>query len=430
MSVDNYLKLWFVTVFLLNTSDCLGDSRPSLGVNMMSSVSVRQVVADEIQRVRDLAADATGMYSDYVKQTPAIECFLKSNMPKAGLSVVALDSAGSYSKSEGLIGDVILAVDGKFVGNEELFNNWFKIAKSGVVYEFEIRRFDERISRWRPQTLNVKLEQSVQPKAEVKPKEKTKLSGFDTGSNLHYSFDVAGGTLSVFVDCSVIYLPSDGDDTYFSFIRHRFTDASGNEQRDVEGFYSIDGKASRIKIDSDNKDILRVRKHPSLGTELTFTKEGKVNLTIELGENTFHIPMSVIRINLEIGDRGAAVVERLGIPDQSETIFTSWPDVETHDNIIYAPEAGRVILAKHLKYARHPNLVVSIVDSAVYRIRGCYDPKPEPVLEEEQKKLIEELGYSDDELESLGLIKVSEPTKIEKIEDVYERIDSEKSFAR
>ena len=188
--------------------------------------------------------------------------------------------------------------------------------------------------------------------------------------------DTAGGKLAVCVDSPVFYVTKSQKATYYRSVMHAFRDSDGKVHRDTEGFYPVNGAAVEIKLSSDTPDILEVGKVTKLGigNDLTIKKEGNAKIKIEFGNDSFTVPIKVVKLDIAEGyiakgDNGADVVRKFGLPDEEKNIFVSYPHTESRDNIIYSTDArSGSRSAKHWKYKKYPYLVISIVNGKVYKI--------------------------------------------------------------
>lgn len=190
-------------------------------------------------------------------------------------------------------------------------------------------------------------------------------------------FDVADGKLAISLASPIFYLPKSGTATYYDAVYHAF--AKGRKvHRDKEGFYPVGDNAEEIKISSSDPDTATIDRKPSLGIGhiLSFNKQGTANLKIEFATKVFLIEIRAVAIDINLGDDGADVVRKLGLPEKERRVYVRWPNTEQYDNIIYNPSASQSsISAQHWQYNKYPYLVISIVNGKVHRISSSHEGK-------------------------------------------------------
>lgn len=186
------------------------------------------------------------------------------------------------------------------------------------------------------------------------------------------------GPLQVQTDEEVVYIPKNGNETRWEFIRIEF-----QGQQSTEGFFNLNGRAARLNITSSDPTRLRIdligeeaylSKIPvtsQLGEQYTFLKEGEVVIVVTVGPYSRYRLVKIVEIPFPTDEPSSEVVKVMGLPDSKKTFFVSWPDLEEIDGIIYDPGPGGAASGEHWRYRRFPGLVISIMNGSVYKIASC-----------------------------------------------------------
>jgi len=159
----------------------------------------------------------------------------------------------------------------------------------------------------------------------------------------------------------IVYIPDNGSSCYNKFVEVTFDNAPP-----TEGFFNIDGKATKYSIDSSNNDILEIEYDATIRQFLyTFKKEGEVSIKVSAGNNIIEKKILVQKIPLCVGDPSDKAIEELGFPDESRTIEVSveWPKSGFVEGIYYDTDASKGIqyrTAKHLRFKSYPSLLIPV----------------------------------------------------------------------
>lgn len=295
---------------------------------------------------------------------------IKTKCPvRTGVVVTDVEFGGSAYAAGIVAGDVISRIDHHQIGKANAISDWAVKATVGKTYKFTVyRQVDDNWEKLTP-TVTVKSQSDKRDLADPAKQLFDELGKKPKVVDERNTFDVGGGKLKLNLHSPVVYLPAKGEKQLFTFLTHAYRDDHGRMQRDKEGFYSIGGKAEEISFTSDDPKLLDIKHDGTLGTILVAKEAGAANIVVTLAGTECKVPLKIERLEIDEGDESKAAVKAYGLPDKEEMHYTSWPKTETHDGIIYSPEAGqRIIAAKQWHYNKFPHLVVSIVDGKVYRI--------------------------------------------------------------
>ena len=131
-----------------------------------------------------------------------------------------------------------------------------------------------------------------------------------------------------------------------------------------------------------------------------FKNPGQTNVRFTLAGKTVSIPITVVQLpfrsagGLDSGvrrrlrpnadrPRGPSpaddVVRLIGLPDEKEKHFISWPESATIDGIYYGSSDPRwSISTEHWKFNKYPGAVIAIVANRVHAVATYADERQEP----------------------------------------------------
>ena len=243
--------------------------------------------------------------------------------------VVHVLAGGPADKAGLKRGDAITEIDNKKITDEETYRQCIGLAKENKKTRFLVYRLDRNFKpqrtkanpnptphpEWVKRTCFVQLEFVEESQLEVYRKELTAgatpfslneisvkpivVAASPTVPPLppderHLECD--GGHLIARVEAYKIYLPSSGDVIQHRFLEHSFQETGKSKQSDTAGFYTVKGKATELKIESGDAQLLALRKDPKFGLEFTFRSAGKVPLIFKLDD----LALGICNIGLPI----------------------------------------------------------------------------------------------------------------------------------
>jgi hypothetical protein len=280
-------------------------------------------------------------------------------------------------------GDVITKIDATPINSEDDFLRWLDHARKGRTYRVTgYRQVRER--RWTKITLSLKYRGGDSHDLTYARTDSVTDGLGDRPQNVYYRFPsrvkrfaVGGGELRVEIGSPIVYIGSRIQHRRFKFVSHWFRPSNGTVEEPDEGFYRVNKKAEEVTFESDNPKLFDLGRDDKYGQFAVFKEAGKANLVVHFLEQSFSIPIEVVRLPFDEGDESRGVVKALGLPDVEKEHTCTYPDSAVIDGIYYGPDAGeQVITAKHWVYLSHRFLVISIANGQVYSI-ASHDPPDE-----------------------------------------------------
>ncbi len=176
---------------------------------------------------------------------------------------------------------------------------------------------------------------------------------------------------------STVYVSTNGDSNeglgpFFNVGYMR----SGVIAEPAAGFVPVDGKPEKVIFSSSNPSIVTVNESGNA----SFKAGGNVTVTVKVASERIRIPIKVVEVPVYAGrysDQATSaeeVIKLLGMPDEKEEHYVSWPDTELIDGIFYSADPGRITVTEHWKYKKYPGAVIAIVYGKVSAV-GTYPTK-------------------------------------------------------
>lgn len=178
------------------------------------------------------------------------------------------------------------------------------------------------------------------------------------------------GELRIRYDWPRVFLLKGGVSYSLGFLNISYREA-GNYQALTGGYIKVGGQATRIAVASSNSSVLEIEQDERpAGTGYTFHFKvaGITNIQVKIGQDSIVlIPIEVVALKVSAGDSIQKLIDEYGLPEAKETVFASWPESKSQDDIFYKPSPGQgTIAAQHWKMKDLAPCVVSIVDNKVY----------------------------------------------------------------
>ncbi len=167
----------------------------------------------------------------------------------------------------------------------------------------------------------------------------------------------------------VVYLLKEDKQAIFFGLASVSLKRDGRIAEYVGGVFKVNDKPVEVRMLSES-NTLRAEKTGDLGTQYTFTKEGLEQIVVRVGDQSFKIPIPVQRLDFRSGDPAKVLIEKYGFPTSRKKIFVSWPDLETHDDVIYNPDAGSPDSVEHWKFEKLPHAVFVIRSERVAAVHS------------------------------------------------------------
>ena len=190
---------------------------------------------------------------------------------------------------------------------------------------------------------------------------------------------IGKGQLRIDFDSSVVYLlaPKDANTDYKPHIAFRFLSICYKEGEEIhhptEGFLQIGGKAKKLALISDGKEVLTIDTgHENLerwGAYYVFKKPGNANVCISVAGHSIKIPIRVVQLPITEGMPAADLIERLGMPDSKD----------------FAEEAATTLW----RYKQFPSAAIKIHKRKVVGVETA----PERSFEEKREQMKEKFEW-------------------------------------
>jgi hypothetical protein len=216
--------------------------------------------------------------------------------------------------------------------------------------------------------------------AALKAKLDTVLSAHDMGFGTIER--VGSGELLVAWKFSTVYVAANASDimsnhpSYGVFFFTAYREPAGEFTEPAAGFFRVDGKPQRVGFHSEDEKVVHVYEDGSAG----FPGGGKTNVVVSLAGESVKVPVTVVQLPVNsgrylTGSPAEDVIRLMGLPDEKQKHYVSWPDSEIIDGIYYGSSDPRWgIATEHWKYRKYPGAVIAIVANRVYAV-GTYAPE-------------------------------------------------------
>lgn len=190
-----------------------------------------------------------------------------------------------------------------------------------------------------------------------------------------FTAEIGDGVLLVAkVSSAIVWLPSSAPVSQYGFCHitlarddKELLDREGFLATIKNGFIDINGKPVRASIESasENLEFQENEEHHHL---YRFKRSGKAAIRINLGSKSFLVPIDVKDAPFAEGEtKMSQLIDKLGYPQSTERIFVSWPKLETHDGVIYNPDAGAPISREHHRFDEFPDAVFCVDKGGILR---------------------------------------------------------------
>lgn len=156
----------------------------------------------------------------------------------------------------------------------------------------------------------------------------------------------------------------------------------------VEGYFEVDGKPVKYRIDSTDSDVVKVYNlgetkegdddpvTTELGEFFEFKTGGEIELVVKLGESESRCKLTVVELPFNSFPEASPaedVIKAWGLPSQKSRAGVSWPRTAVIDGIYYSAQPGGAVLREHWFYEKHPGLAISVGSGKVMDI-GSFRP--------------------------------------------------------
>lgn len=183
-----------------------------------------------------------------------------------------------------------------------------------------------------------------------------------------YYADCASGTVHLHIDSPTVYLLKGHEENYFRFATFGLK-RNGVQVEASADQLNIDGRAVAYSF-SEASNSIKIEPSGDLGYRYTFSKPGRFHISANIGAESITVPVEVVQLAYSLGDPASAIIKDIGFPTSKKKIFVDWPDLETHDGIIYNPDAGHADILEHWRFDRLPNAVFAIRDEKIVEIHS------------------------------------------------------------
>jgi hypothetical protein len=178
------------------------------------------------------------------------------------------------------------------------------------------------------------------------------------------------GEVRIRYDWPRVFLLKGGVSYSLGFLNISYREA-GSHQSLTGGYIKVGGQATKIAVASSNSSVLEIEQDERpAGTGYTFhfKADGTTHIQVKIGQDSIVlIPIEVVALKVSAGDSIQELIDEYGLPETKETVFASWPESKTQDDIFYKPSARQgTIAAQHWKMKDLAPCVVSIVDNKVH----------------------------------------------------------------
>ncbi len=132
------------------------------------------------------------------------------------------------------------------------------------------------------------------------------------------------------------------------------------------GFIPVNGNPQKIEITSSDESVVKVYDDGSA----SFQSAGKVRITVRVAGESVLVPIAVVQLPLNAArfpnnaTSAEEVIRLLGMPDEKNQHYFSWPDSKEVDGIFYSPSVDGGISTEHWKYKKYPGMAIAIVGRA------------------------------------------------------------------
>ena len=176
------------------------------------------------------------------------------------------------------------------------------------------------------------------------------------------------GEVQLAIETPTVYLLRGEPALFFRFLT--FDLKRNNQQVDVSaGFLDVDGDAVPYSFTS-NSETIEIEAKGDVGRAYTFKQPGKFHLIANVGEEAIAVPVEVVQLDFAKMAPAGELIKSLGFPTSKKKIFVGWPDLETHDGIIYNPDAGRPENLEHWRFEKLPNAVFAIKHNVIIELNS------------------------------------------------------------
>ena len=204
---------------------------------------------------------------------------------------------------------------------------------------------------------------------------------------------VGEGWLTVQYESCVLYLLDNKDGTYYRggselhlSIHH---EVNGQQVFDKDGWFQVFGKPHKLQISSNNPDVLAIdpitQKLNFVPTTLYPKRPGYAVVTVSLAAKSIKIPIWVVPLTVAFNESSDAVIQRLGMPDDTLSAFALWPNTESVHNLVYYDNADHSDnSATHWKYDRFPGAVLAVRLGKVVNVSTTSPEYPWPKVQRQR----------------------------------------------
>ena len=239
-------------------------------------------------------------------------------------------------------------------------------------------------------------------KAREEAKAKARLEALVDSIESPVTLKVGDGELRVQFQLTTLYIPGNPHETrlgYEGFFFVTYQTSGGSVQnKPVEGYFRVNGKAEKLTVRSSDKKVLAgnrfrpweekpegkeqlsrdLRYSDDYGLNLVAVGPGVASITVTMAGQSVSIPMRVVQLPISGLKLGRAahtkdeVIEILGLPDERVERYLAWPDSATVDGIFYSaadhPRYG--VSIEHWKYDKYPGAVVAFRGDKIHDVRS------------------------------------------------------------
>jgi hypothetical protein len=161
------------------------------------------------------------------------------------------------------------------------------------------------------------------------------------------------------------YNPSFFTDKIFQILL--YSDNSGYGHKDTKGFYSINGKAEKLKLTPTKDSNTTIDYHHTEDSWYVYNLgSNDIEFNFSIAGKNKKIILDVIKLPLTEGASTDELIQTLGLPTSKKEKYASWPCTEFVNGIRYEPIAGQGGIAiKQWFYDKYPSLIVDVTSSKI-----------------------------------------------------------------
>jgi len=303
------------------------------------------------------------------------------------VAFIVTSSPAEKSEIKGIFGTsferatIFTLVDGKGFRSVDALKEYLSSNKKS---EVELTIWENKGEKYKSRKLLLKRELGKKPtdeETEVQPEDESEENLYETQREQELNEltgKSADGKLTLTVQSNIVYIPKGGVTVFKPFAQITFADSEL-----IAGYFNVNGKPEKLKIQSNDKNILAIFSPDEVSKKTEFNKlqdfvycfkkAGEVSVTASAGNENAVVKLNVVELPFSIGDRASSVIEALGFPKQdkdesSSSMVVSWPDFRWVDGIGYQPDAGERITITHWKYDKYPRLVLAMKNDKISEI--------------------------------------------------------------